>query len=109
MRYFEIFSFPCIQEYPWAIGTSIGGEEIQNFTSTGTFSSAQNSNLTGLLMNNSTYFVSVKCTNAAGLSTLWQDEIGIYSLILMCFLYQSYINICIYFILCGEISTYAVK
>jgi len=65
-----------VQEYEWAIGTSMGGQQIQKFTSTGSLSVGINNNLKGKLLHNTTYYVSVKCQNEAGLSTLWEDTKG---------------------------------
>ncbi|XP_053400990.1 uncharacterized protein LOC123541000 [Mercenaria mercenaria] len=66
-----------IAEYKWAIGTEVGLEDIQSYTSTGTFSTGTNNNLEGQLKHNSSYYVSVKCTNAAGLTTVWEDKKGV--------------------------------
>ncbi|KAL3873866.1 hypothetical protein ACJMK2_036950, partial [Sinanodonta woodiana] len=71
-----------IQNYEWAIGTSEGGQEIQPFISTGTTSLGINSNLEGILQHNTTYYVSVKCHNQAGLTTLIRFSKGVTVLLL---------------------------
>jgi hypothetical protein len=52
--------------YEWAIGTSAGGTQIQGFTSVGMSSSASNGALP--LANGTTYFVTIRATNVAGLT-----------------------------------------
>lgn len=69
-------SLNILQEYEWAIGTDVGGQQIQRFTSTGAQSVGINTNLKGLLEHNTTYYVSVKCQNEAGLTTLYEDARG---------------------------------
>ncbi|XP_053401006.1 uncharacterized protein LOC123523226 isoform X2 [Mercenaria mercenaria] len=66
-----------IAEYEWAIGTAVGYEDIQPYTSTGTVSTGTNNELEGQLKHNSTYYVSIKCTNMAGLTTIWKDKKGV--------------------------------
>ncbi|RUS82965.1 hypothetical protein EGW08_009250, partial [Elysia chlorotica] len=66
-----------IVNYEWAIGTTVGGEEVQNYTSVGTLTEATNANLTGLLDDGATYYVSMRCTNGAGLTSSHQDSTGI--------------------------------
>jgi hypothetical protein len=43
----------------WAIGTTVGGEDIQPFTSVGINLTGINSSLEGILQSNQTYYVSV--------------------------------------------------
>ncbi|XP_060596420.1 uncharacterized protein LOC132750448 [Ruditapes philippinarum] len=66
-----------IKEYEWAIGSNIGFQDLQPFTSTGIYSTGINDTLEGLLEHNTTYYVSIKCTNMAGLTTSWNDSKGI--------------------------------
>ncbi|XP_076076023.1 uncharacterized protein LOC143046845 [Mytilus galloprovincialis] len=66
-----------IKDNKWAIGTSIGSEDIQQFVSIGVEQIAINSSLEGMLKNNHTYFVSIICENGAGQVTQWNDEIGV--------------------------------
>jgi hypothetical protein len=57
-----------IAGYEWAIGTTSGGTDIQDFTSDGIIgTSATNSSLS--LTNGTTYYVTIRATNGAGLST----------------------------------------
>ncbi|MBI3183425.1 MAG: hypothetical protein HYZ28_14905, partial [Myxococcales bacterium] len=57
-----------IAKYEWAIGTFTGGSDIQGFVDVGLSTSAS---ATGLpLVAGATYFVSVRGTNGAGLSTV---------------------------------------
>lgn len=65
-----------LQDNKWAIGTSIGSEDIQQFVSIGVEQIAINSSLEGMLKNNHTYYVSIRCENGAELVTQWNDEIG---------------------------------
>lgn len=65
-----------LQEYKWAIGTTPGGQDIQSFTSTGINPSGINSSLEGIIVHNQRYYVSVRCTNAAGLTTTYEDHVG---------------------------------
>jgi hypothetical protein len=60
----------------WAIGTTVGGEDIQPFTSVGTIPTGINSSLEGILKNNQTYYVSVRCVNGGGDVIEWRDNIG---------------------------------
>jgi hypothetical protein len=46
----------------WAIGKTIGGQELQEFQSTGTNQTAINSTFEGILKHNTTYYVSIICT-----------------------------------------------
>ncbi|KAK3612515.1 hypothetical protein CHS0354_024486 [Potamilus streckersoni] len=66
-----------IEEYHWAIGTTPGGSELQSFVSTGINPTGINSNLSGILEHNTTYYVSVKCRNQAGITTVWNDTKGV--------------------------------
>ncbi|MBI2571446.1 MAG: hypothetical protein HYV63_30935 [Candidatus Schekmanbacteria bacterium] len=53
-----------IASYEWAIGTTSGGTEVQGWTSAGLSTSASNAGLT--LAHATTYFVSVRATDAVG-------------------------------------------
>ncbi|KAK3612537.1 hypothetical protein CHS0354_024514 [Potamilus streckersoni] len=66
-----------VEEYHWAIGTTPGGSELQSFISTGINPTGINSNLSGILEHNTTYYVSVKCRNQAGITTVWNDTKGV--------------------------------
>ncbi|ESO82597.1 hypothetical protein LOTGIDRAFT_236952 [Lottia gigantea] len=66
-----------IVEYQWAIGTTPGGLDIQEYVSTGINPSGTNRNLLGILEDNSTYYVSVKCRNGAGLETVYNEQKGV--------------------------------
>ena len=56
-------------EYFWAIGTSPNATDIQDYLSAGTNSFAFNNKLEGILEDNSTYYVTLKAVNEAGLVT----------------------------------------
>ena len=56
-------------EYLWAIGTSPNATDIQHYLSAGTNSFAFNNKLEGILEDNSTYYVTLKAVNEAGLVT----------------------------------------
>ncbi|XP_070564497.1 uncharacterized protein [Ptychodera flava] len=58
-----------IKECQWAIGTTPGGVDIQDFVSVGNASSASNDKLHGVLQNRYKYFVTVKAIDEAGLET----------------------------------------
>ena len=60
----------------WAIGTTVGSEDIQPFTSVGTNLTGINSSLEGILQNNQTYYVSIRCVNGGGDMTEWRDNRG---------------------------------
>ncbi|XP_052806221.1 uncharacterized protein LOC128235438 [Mya arenaria] len=66
-----------IREYEWAIGSYIGGEDLQRYTSTGVTSIGTNTSFEGILKSNTTYYVSVRCTNEAGLVTVLNDTKGV--------------------------------
>ncbi|XP_052803271.1 uncharacterized protein LOC128233573 isoform X2 [Mya arenaria] len=66
-----------IREYEWAIGSYIGGEDLQRYTSTGVTSIGTNTSFEGILETNTTYYVSVRCTNEAGLVTVLNDTKGV--------------------------------
>ena len=65
----------------WAIGTSPGDTDLQPFVNIGTQSSVSNTSLEGLLLDNHTYYVTLKCINGAGLMTVnsSQGEVNHYS------------------------------
>jgi predicted GH43/DUF377 family glycosyl hydrolase len=56
-----------VVSYEWAIGTTPGGTDIQGWANVGLSTSATNGSLT--LVNGTTYYVSVRATNGAGLQT----------------------------------------
>ncbi|XP_041378093.1 uncharacterized protein LOC121390363 [Gigantopelta aegis] len=62
-----------VMEYQWAIGTSVGAQDIQNYTSTGEKATGTNSDLEGVLKDKQTYYISIKCTNGAGMTTTYED------------------------------------
>ncbi|KAK3104702.1 hypothetical protein FSP39_008103 [Pinctada imbricata] len=66
-----------IIDYTWAIGSTPGAEDIQNYTSVGQNIVGVNSRLEGVLEHNTTYFVSVVCTNGAGLTAQYMDQQGV--------------------------------
>ena len=72
---FVCFSF---QSYHWAIGTSPGSTDIQNFEFVGLNQTNKNSNLEGRLFNNKTYFVTVIARNGAGLETTYEFDGNLY-------------------------------
>ena len=59
-----------IIEYRWAIGTTPYSIDIQQFTSVGLNTQAQNTNLEGSLIHNTTYYITVEAKNGAGLSKI---------------------------------------
>jgi hypothetical protein len=69
------FSDPegAITDYEWAIGTSVGGNDIQDWVSVGTTTSASNNALA--LLNNQPYYVSVRATSAGGSVTTSSDGV----------------------------------
>lgn len=58
-----------IVEYLWAIGTQPNSDDIQQFESVAMATSAINDGLLGVLQDNSTYYVTVRAVNGAGLSS----------------------------------------
>ena len=68
--------FCPIKEYQWAIGTTPGGTDIQDFISTGGNPSGINSHLEGILKTKTRYYMSLRCINEAGLTALYIDETG---------------------------------
>ncbi|VDI50948.1 Hypothetical predicted protein, partial [Mytilus galloprovincialis] len=70
-----------IKDNLWAIGTIVGGEEIQPFTSLGLRQIGINSSLEGVLQSNQTYYVSIICQNGAGQITQWNDKTGVIALL----------------------------
>ncbi|KAK3101942.1 hypothetical protein FSP39_007535 [Pinctada imbricata] len=66
-----------IIEYLWAIGTTPGGEEMQNYTSTGTTASGTNPSFEGQLTHESKFYVSVICKNGANKESKFEDQIGL--------------------------------
>ena len=58
-----------IVDYSWAIGSTLGGTELQDFVSVGTQTYGINRNLAGQLSHNGVYYVMVEATNGAGLSS----------------------------------------
>lgn len=59
-----------IVSYAWSIGKKPYGQEIQEYVSVGMQTHATNSSLQGLLLHNETYYVTVRATNGAGLSSV---------------------------------------
>ncbi|XP_022103297.1 uncharacterized protein LOC110986025 [Acanthaster planci] len=59
-----------IKEQYWAIGTSRGTTDLQDFVNVGLNQTATNRNLLGSLHHNTTYYVTLKAVNGAGLETL---------------------------------------
>ncbi|KAK6192291.1 hypothetical protein SNE40_003784 [Patella caerulea] len=66
-----------VVEYQWGIGSSPGLLDIQSFISTGENPSGTNDRLVGVLEDNSTYYVTVKCFNGAGLESVFTDMKGV--------------------------------
>ena len=69
-------SFHFLQEYLWAIGTTPGGQDIQNYTSTGLNPTGKNDQLFGIITHNVRYYVSYKCVNGGGLVATSEDQTG---------------------------------
>lgn len=65
-----------IVEYSWAIGTTKFSEDIQMFTNVGLNTRAYNDSLNGVLIANTTYYVTVLARNGAGLSQVY-SSVGI--------------------------------
>ncbi|CAG2237324.1 unnamed protein product [Mytilus edulis] len=65
-----------IVENWWSIGTLVGGDDLQPWTSVGEDQIASNNSFGGILQNNKTYYVSVRCRNGAGLEATHTDKIG---------------------------------
>ncbi|XP_038062441.1 uncharacterized protein LOC119732930 [Patiria miniata] len=59
-----------VKEHHWAIGTSKGATDLQDFVNVGLNQTATNSGLMGLLHHNTTYYVTLKAINGAGLETI---------------------------------------
>ncbi|XP_022105060.1 uncharacterized protein LOC110986994 [Acanthaster planci] len=59
-----------VKEHYWAIGTSRGARDLQDFVNVGLNQTATNSDLMGLLHHNTTYYVTLKAVNGAGLETI---------------------------------------
>ena len=74
--YFIFVSSQCLQEYQWAIGTTPGGQDIQNYTSTGLYPTGKNDQLYGVITHNVRYYASYKCVNGGGLVTTFEDPTG---------------------------------
>lgn len=72
-KYLNLF-----KENFWAIGTSPGATDIQNFTSTGQNVAGINSGLGGILEHDQAYYASFICSNGAGLNTTYVDTGGKY-------------------------------
>jgi subtilisin-like proprotein convertase family protein len=65
-----------IVRYEWAIGTTVGGANVQAYTDVGVATSASNSSLS--LTPGTTYYISVRATNGAGAqSTATSDGITV--------------------------------
>ncbi|CAG2187681.1 unnamed protein product [Mytilus edulis] len=61
----------------WAIGSTVGGEELQEFQSVGRKMIAENKTFDGILQHNTTYYVSVRCINGGGALTQWNETKGV--------------------------------
>ncbi|XP_078616233.1 uncharacterized protein LOC144884654 [Branchiostoma floridae x Branchiostoma japonicum] len=70
VRYKAFDSESQVVEYFWAIGTSPGGTDVQPFRSNGLKDIAVNSDLEGFLRHGSTYYVTLKAVNGAGLQSI---------------------------------------
>ncbi|CAC5392346.1 unnamed protein product [Mytilus coruscus] len=70
-----------IKDNLWAIGTTVGGDEIQSFTSLGVRQIGINSSLERVLQSNQTYYLSIICQNGAGQITQWNDNKGVVALL----------------------------
>ncbi len=51
-----------------------GAVDLQDFVNVGSDQTASNSNLEGQLQHNTTYYVTVKCINGAGLETVVESD-----------------------------------
>ena len=67
-----------LQENFWAIGTSPGATDVQDFTSIGQNVAGINNKLGGILQHDQTYYASFICTNGAGSNTTYIDSQGMY-------------------------------
>ncbi|XP_033121447.1 uncharacterized protein LOC117120538 [Anneissia japonica] len=63
-----------VVEYYWAIGTTPGGTELQNFVYVGNVKEGTNRNLEGHLHNRESYYVTVKAVNGAGLEKVQENQ-----------------------------------
>ena len=63
-----------LQSYEWAIGSSPGLTDLQDFQYVGLNQSNQNSSFEGRLLDNHTYYVTVIARNGAGLETFSEFE-----------------------------------
>ncbi|XP_038050876.1 uncharacterized protein LOC119724026 [Patiria miniata] len=59
-----------VKENYWAIGTSKGATDLQDFVNVGLNQTATNSDLIGSLHHNTTYYVTLKAVNGAGSATI---------------------------------------
>ncbi|XP_076085507.1 uncharacterized protein LOC143056307 [Mytilus galloprovincialis] len=66
-----------IVENWWAIGATVGGQELQEFESIGTNQTAINMTFEGILQHNTSYFVSLICENGAGHVVSYNDTKGV--------------------------------
>ncbi|XP_076085326.1 uncharacterized protein LOC143056125 [Mytilus galloprovincialis] len=66
-----------VVENLWAIGTTVGGQDLQEFESVGTNQVAMNSTFEGILEQNTTYYVSLICANGAGHVVSFNDTKGV--------------------------------
>ena len=76
INYYSLFLHNVIKDNQWAIGTTVGGEDIQRFTSVGVRQIGINNTLERVLQNNQTYYVSIRCINGGEQVTQWNDSIG---------------------------------
>ncbi len=70
----NIFNALIFQCYYWAIGSSPGSIDLQDFQYVGLNQTATNSSLEGLLHHNHTYYVTVIARNGAGLENVYEFE-----------------------------------
>ena len=84
--------YSYFQNYEWAIGSSAGWIDIQGFQSTGNNPSGIKDNLDGILKHKDRYYISVKCTNEAGLTTLFEDMKGLNSFLNVLLSWLTHIN-----------------
>ena len=82
-----------MQENWWAIGTTIGGEQLQPWQSTGINQTAINNTFEGILEHNKTYYVSIICENGAGQQSGYNESHGRFPFVLY-FLFKD-VRICL--------------
>ncbi|XP_071123199.1 uncharacterized protein [Mytilus edulis] len=70
-----------VADIQWAIGNTVGAEDLQEFQSVGREMVAENKTFDGMLHHNTTYYVSVRCINGGGAITQWNETKGVIVLI----------------------------